>query len=359
MNDMNPRRGVGLAGVAAAVAAIPVAAAYRFAILYRNHVGHPRRIASTITPGDLDLPYEDMVVPSIGLELPARFITARGGQRGPGVVVVHGWESAMHRSLPMARFLHAAGFHVLVFDVRGHGANPPEKAPITAAEFGSDAAAAVRSLAARPEIDRVGVVGHSMGAVGALLAAAREPVVAAVVAVSTPADPYRLTRMTFRIADLPFPDPIAYPLAWLTARVYASPRGHRVEDTSATAAIRHITAPVLLVHGDADQLLPIEHLDRLVAAAPAATDSHVVAGGGHSWLYEDEGFRRSVAAFLARWLGGPQPPDKAADLAAAVDVRRIEEPGAPQVPRAIEEAPSRSALAAGIAGVRRLPGERR
>ena len=45
---------------------------------------------------------------------------------------------------------------------------------------------------------------------------------------STPADPYRLTRQTFRLAHLPIPDPIAYPLAWLTTRVYLRPRGHVV-----------------------------------------------------------------------------------------------------------------------------------
>ena len=70
--------------------------------------------------------------------------------------------------------------------------------------------------------------GHSMGAIGAILAGAAEPRVAAVVATSAPADPYRLTRQTFRLAHLPIPDPIAYPLAWLTTRVYLRPRGHVV-----------------------------------------------------------------------------------------------------------------------------------
>ena len=126
-------------------------------------------------------------------------------QPGPAVALVHGWESARDRTLPNALLLHASGIHVLTIDVRGHGANPPEELPLTAGEFGADALAGVRALLERPEVTAVGILGHSMGGIGALLAAAAEPRVAAVVAASAPADPYRLTRQTFRLAKLPLP----------------------------------------------------------------------------------------------------------------------------------------------------------
>ncbi len=163
-----------------------------------------------------------------GVALPAWFIPARGGERGPGVVLVHGWESARDRTLPLAVFLHAAGFHCLTFDVRGNGENPPEELPLTAGEFGQDALAAFHALIEQPEVSVGAIVGHSMGGIGSILAAAADPRVAAVVATSSPAGPYRLTRLTFQLARLPIPDLIAYPLAWLTTRVYLRPRGHVV-----------------------------------------------------------------------------------------------------------------------------------
>jgi pimeloyl-ACP methyl ester carboxylesterase len=342
------------AGVlAAAAAAVPVAAAYRFALVYRSRAGYPRRIRPEVSPADVGLPFEAAVVRSAGLDLPAWFIPAAGERPAPGVVVVHGWESARHRALPTARFLHAAGFHALAFDVRGHGANPPEEMPITAAEFGADTVAAVRWLAARREVTAVGVVGHSMGGIGALLAAASEPSTRSVVAVSSPADAYRLTRLTFRLAELPIPDPIAYPLAWLTARVYARPRGHRIEDVSAAAAIQRITIPILLIHGAADTVVPFDHLERLARLAPAGTETYVVEDGGHSWLYEDAGFRRTVAEFLARTLDGDTPAHRAAERAAALAVERIVEASEPHDFQAVEQAPRPSRLAAEIAGMRR------
>ena len=158
-----------------------------------------------ISPAELGLPFEAVDVPSGELTLPGWFIPARDGAAGPGVALIHGWESARDRLLPMAQFLRAAGFHCLVIDVRGHGANRAESLPITAGEFGSDALAAFRALIARPEVTIGAVAGHSMGAIGAILAAAEDPRVAAVVATSAPADPWRLTRQTFRLARLPVP----------------------------------------------------------------------------------------------------------------------------------------------------------
>jgi fermentation-respiration switch protein FrsA (DUF1100 family) len=170
-----------------------------------------------------------------------------------------------------------------------------------------------------------------MGASGALVAAAADPAIAAVVALSTPAAPERLTRQTFRLANLPIPSPIAWPLAWLTTRVYLRPRGHRVADVSATNAVRRITAPVLLVHGTDDPIVPLHDLTRLAAARRraqpgAVTEVLVVPEGRHSWLYEFSAFRAAVAGFLAAHLDGPLDPGAAADAARAVRAERLPEP---------------------------------
>jgi len=236
----------------------------------------------------------------------------------------------------MAHFLHAAGFHCLLFDVRGHGANEPELLPISGGEFGSDTRAAVDLLFSRHEVTAGAVSGHSMGAIGAILAAAADRRVAALVATSGPADPYRLTRQTFRLANLPIPDPIAYPLAWLTTRVFLRPRGHRVAEVNAIRAIAAFQGPVLLAHGDEDAVDPLRHVERLRAAAVAAragdpealpVEDLVIEGGQHSWLYEFEAYRRSVARFLAVSLGGPYSADEAADRAAAVPAERLPDVG--------------------------------
>lgn len=318
--------------MAAAIAAAQVGLAYRFALAYRARAGYPRRFPPTITPQDLGLPYETLSVRSVDVDLPAWFIPARDGAPGPGLALIHGWESARDRTLPIALFLHAAGFHCLTVDIRGHGENPGESMPVSAGEFGLDGLAAFRALIARPEVTSGGVVGHSMGAIGAILAGAADARVAALVATSAPADPYRLTRQTFRLARLPIPDPIAYPLAWLTTRVFLRPRGHIVTEISATDAVARYRGPILLAHGDADQVVPFAHMGRVAAAArrsrladPGAgpVETLVIVGGQHSWLYEMPPYRAGVARFLATVLGGPLAPDDAASLAAATPAERV------------------------------------
>ena len=323
------------AGLGAALAAVPLGLAYRFALAYRARAGYPRPRPPTILPSDLGLPFEELTVDAPGATLPAWFIPARDGQPGPGVALIHGWESARDRTLPNVVFLHAAGFHCLTIDVRGHGANPAETLPVSAGEFGADALAAFRGLLDRPEVTVGAVMGHSMGAIGAILAGAADPRVAAVVATSSPADPYRLTRQTFRLAHLPIPDPIAYPLAWLTTRVYLRPRGHVVDEVNASTAIARYRGPILLAHGDEDQVVPHAHLERLARAARAAragdpdaapVETLLVRGGHHSWAFEHPEYRAAVARFLATSLGGPFAPEEAAAIARATVAVRIEVP---------------------------------
>jgi uncharacterized protein len=320
------------AGLVAALTAAPLGLAYRFALAYRVRAGYPRPNPPRVTPDQLGMPYETITVPSGDLELPGWFIPARGGAPGPGLALIHGWESARDRTLPLAVFLHAAGFHCLTIDVRGHGANPPETLPVSAGEFGTDAEAAFEALLARPEVTAGGLVGHSMGGIGAILAAAADPRVGVLIATSSPADPYRLTRQTFRLANLPIPDPIAYPLAWLTTRVYLRPRGHVVRDISASDAIARYRGPVLLAHGADDRVVPAVHMDRLAKAARAArvggrlagpVETLLVPAGQHSWLYEFPEYRRVVARFAAEALGGLLSPEAAGEVASAARAERI------------------------------------
>jgi alpha-beta hydrolase superfamily lysophospholipase len=333
MSAIDRARRVGLATLATAT---PFALAWRFAHVYRRRAGIPKPVAPTSDPSDFRLPFEVRTITTRdGLELPAWWIPAPIDTHGPAVVLVHGWESARHRTLPNALFLHALGYHVLTVDVRGHGLNPAETMPVSAGEFGIDALAAVEAALADERVTQVAVFGHSMGSIGAILAAAAEPRVAAAVLTATPADPYRLTRQTFRLAHLPIPDPIAYPLAWLTTRIYLQPRAHTVDEISATRAVRRYRGPILAIHGTDDRVVPVSHLGRLIAAArasrlddPAAAPvtELVIPGGQHSWLYEYPAYRAAIGGFLAAALEGPLAPEEAARVAESIDAHRPPEP---------------------------------
>ena len=147
---------------------------------------------------------------------------------------------------------------------------------------------------------------------------------------------YRLTRQTFRLARLPIPDPIAYPLAWLTTHVYVRPRGHVVREISATDGDRPLprAGPARPRRRGRRSSRPATWsasrrpraraapADRAPTAAPVET--LVIAGGQHSWLYEFAGYRARRRA-LPR--DGARRPARArtrpARIAAATPAERI------------------------------------
>jgi alpha-beta hydrolase superfamily lysophospholipase len=350
--------GGGAALVALGASAIALAAAYRFALRYRDRVGLPRRSAGEASPADFGLAFEAVDIPSGDLMLAGWFVPAdradgddRGTRRsrGPAVAIVHGWESNRGRTFAHVRYLHAAGFHCLVFDVRGHGDNPQEHLPVSVPEFGADSAAAARWLLERADVSAVGLLGHSMGGAGAIVAGAAEQRIGAVVSISAPADVVRMTRRTFEMAEMRVPAIIASPLAWLTARVLLSPRGDSIAEASASAAAALYRGPLLILHGEQDRAVPVAHLHLIAEAArstrgpdDAPVETLVLPDFGHRWLYEAPEARRSVASFFARALAGPVAPDDAGQRAADCVVERPPNPayGFGAMPMAPAERPT-------------------
>ena len=125
------------------------------------------------------------------------------------------------------------------------------------------------------------------------------------------------------------PTSIAYPLAWLTTRVYLRPRGHVVADISATAGHRPLRRPgPARARRRRPRWSPCSHIEPPGRGRPRVTRRRAGSrrrsrrssspAAQHSWLYEDPAYRRAVASFLATALGGPlDPADAAATIAAA------------------------------------------
>jgi pimeloyl-ACP methyl ester carboxylesterase len=343
------RRPIALSAAVVAATSVAAALAVRFGTLYRERAGFPPRHPIADTPDARGLPWEPLTVRSAGGDLPGWFVRVDGPGPRPVVVLVHGWGSNRARMLPFAAFLRAVGFHALLFDVRGHGESPPETVPMSGAEFGIDAAAAVDAALARADVSSVALLGHSMGGVGASLAAAMRPDVRALVVVSTPADPRLLVRETFRMAELRIPAVVAHPLAWVTLRLLLRPRGHRVSAASARHAVAMYGGPILLVQGAADELVPRRDLALLEHAArrrPGAASARtvVIPDGRHRWLYEDADARRAIASFLAGAVDVGTTPAEAGRVAAATDVRRTADVEGPLFPARETRGGSRAAM---------------
>jgi proline iminopeptidase len=78
--------------------------------------------------------------------------------------------------------------------------------------------------------------------------------------------------------------------------------GPDYDAAAAEASLRTIKVPVLIVVGERDGLTGVTVADKFAERLPRA-ETAVIAGGGHfPWVDEPDGFRGTVATFLARGL---------------------------------------------------------
>jgi hypothetical protein len=167
--------------------------------LQRQAALEQRRPQTPAKPWPYDA--EEVVVenPAAGVKLAGTFTKPPGSGPFPAVLLIGGSgaqnrdeEIFEHRPfLVLADHLTRHGIAALRLDDRGVGGSTGSLALVTLDDFAADAAAAVRFLAARPDVDhaRIGLVGHSEGGLVAPLVAAVDTSVAFVVLLAAPGIP--------------------------------------------------------------------------------------------------------------------------------------------------------------------------
>lgn len=192
----------------------------------------------------------------------------------PVVLFLHGNGDNWAGAASANRLLAESGYCVLLAEYRGYGENPGEPSE---PGLNADARAALGWLEAQGfAAERIAVIGNSIGS-GPATQLARETRVGALVLVSP-------------FASLP--DLVAEKFPWLPARWLVRDRFDN------SAKLGAVSSPVLLLHGQADTLIPDAHSRRLAAAAPDAR-LVLVPGLGHELAYE-EAAQRIALEWLAQ-----------------------------------------------------------
>jgi pimeloyl-ACP methyl ester carboxylesterase len=215
----------------------------------------------------------------------ARFAPARADSHPPtaGVVLLHGADSRKESHFDFARACAGGGLAVLAFDARGNGESP---GPLDGRAI-DDVARMADLLRERAGIDRVGLRGSSMGGYLALVAAA-EARAAAVVAIC----PASATGLSVGVRGGRFG------FAVDRDAVVALLGAH-----DETEAARALDVPLLLLHAEGDEVVPVEHSRMLHAAAPASK-LVVIPGGHHRSIQHDAELQGVAVRFLSRAMRG-------------------------------------------------------
>ncbi len=166
------------------------------------------------------------------------------------------------------------GLAVMTFDYRGYGRS--EGKP-TEAGIMQDAQAARRWLAARTGVAEYDIIvmGQSMGGAVAVDLAARDGARALILA------------STFT----------SLPDAGAEAMPFLLPHWNMTMRMNSLKKIRQYQGPVLISHGDADEIIPFSHGQKLYKAAPGRKQFFREVGGRHNDARSEE-YRVAFEAFL-------------------------------------------------------------
>lgn len=207
-----------------------------------------------------------------GLTLKAGYRAARGDK--PTLLFFHGngadWQSTEY----VTRDLTAQGYGVLAAEYRGYGGNPgtPNEDGLYADARGAWDWLTAQGIAA----NRIALVGNSIGSGPATQLAAEKDAMALVLI--SPFDSLAETA--------------ARKMRWLPVRTLLRDRYDNL------AKLPTIAEPVLILHGEADQLITVDQAQTL-AAAREDTELEVYPGWGHDLVVHDD-VQRRLAEFLTK-----------------------------------------------------------
>lgn len=216
------------------------------------------------------------------------------------VIGFTGHRGAKHELLGIGSGLWRTGNNVLLFDFRGRGDS--DVAPLSLAHKElPDARAAIQYARERMPDAEIGLIGYSMGAAVALLVAAADPEIEAVVADSPFASIKDVLANAYKLRRLP-----PRFLLDLSDVINRWRYGYQFEAVRPVDVVGEIAPrPLLIIHGAADALIPVEQGQRLYDAAGEPKELWIVPDAIHCGAYfvDRPGYVERVTAFFDRALG--------------------------------------------------------
>ena len=240
-------------------------------------------------------------ITSDGLTLKGWYIPPRNGAL---VIFVHGKNGNRAGFVDEAEFISAAGYGVLLFDLRNHGESDGNVTTLGLYEVRDvEAAVTFARQTAEPDLP-VALFGHSMGAATVLLAAVNIPEVRAVIAESayTSVEDNIAEGMRGLIGLPPFP------FAPLIVFFGERESGVKISSVRPLDVVGQISPRALMfIHGELDDLILVENSRRLYAAAREPKELYLLPNAGHSGFLQaaPEEYPRRILAFLEKYLLAP------------------------------------------------------
>ncbi len=243
-------------------------------------------------PEKLGLKYDDVFLPmGDGLRLHGWYLHAKGRPKGT-LLHLHGNAENISTFIAPVHWLPSRGYNVLLLDYSGYGKS---EGVATVPGVHRDAKIALEYLLSRPGPDSESLVvfGQSLGGAVGIYTVAHSPQrerVKAVISEGAFSGYARIAREKMNLLWLTWP--LQWPLSFLFSDEFSP------EDAAAGLS----PVPLLLIHGDADTIVPYSHSRILYGASQEPRELWTVPGGQHVDALAKTEMRERFVAYLEKVL---------------------------------------------------------
>lgn len=217
----------------------------------------------------------------------------------PAIIISHGFGSSKDNKEKWAETLQKAGFTTLRFDFSGHGESQGLIAETTLTKVTNDLKSAV-SFVKDLGYNKVGLTGHSLGGAASLLAASKAH---AVVPIAPPTH-FGLMYDSRRKEGLVNLD------EW-REKGYTNLFGIKVNYSLYSDAVKYhpksiaktIKCPVMIIHGDKDEIVPLQHSIDFFNALACEKSLEIIKGARHNFVSRE--YRKMIKLtkeWFTKWL---------------------------------------------------------
>jgi alpha-beta hydrolase superfamily lysophospholipase len=259
-----------------------------------------------LTPGELDVPVEDVDIPTPNGPAPAWVVRA-DDPAAPWAVLVHGRGVTRAETIRAVPVFRAAGYSVVLASWRNDGVAPPSvdgRYGLGSTEW-EDVDSVLRWLTAQ-DAESVVLMGWSMGGAVVLQTLLRSRfagLVDGVVLESPVVDWHAVLKSQSQLLRLP------RPVRKVAQRLLRTPVLHRLAGLQAPVDLRELdmvtrsdelTVPILLLHSDDDGFVPSSASHDLARARPDLVRLEIQTTARHTklWNHDADWFDARILAWL-------------------------------------------------------------
>jgi hypothetical protein len=242
-----------------------------------------------MTPDKIGLAYEEVHFSSSdGVKLYGWFLPAQGKAKGT-VLFFHGNAENISTHIANVHWLQAQHYNVFLPDYRGYGGS--EGSP-SLKGVQDDINSSMKYLLQRTDIDseRIVILAQSLGGALSIYNVAHSPYrskIKALISESAFSDYRGIVRE--KLGSFWLTWPLQWPLSFTIDNAYSPlPEVNKISPI-----------PLLIIHGDKDNVVPLSHGQALFAAAAQPKEIWVVEGGGHIEAFRHKEYQAKLLDYLA------------------------------------------------------------